>query len=412
MDARKHYNISELPVFNRANPNSTSVTNIFGILNKLSEKRGATKSELNALIEAASIDWQTYYVVDCIVSKTLRCGVGAKTINDVMPNFIEIFPYMQCSSIGKIDNIKYPAFVQEKLNGEYVCIIIKDNSIKYRTRNGSYLELLNKFDKCLLDNISEDLVLCGEILVNDNSGKYLSREKSNGIISKAINGTITELDIAYIDIVLWDVISLDEFYGKVKPHRKYLKRFSDLYNICNTINNNQLKIVENVSVLTKDDAIAFFEEKLVEEKEGAILKDIDAVFKNGKSTYQIKLKQIKTCELEVVSVNKGKVNSKYEFCMGSITCKSKDGDLIVDVGSGFTDKERGFIGFDSNGKPIKSFEESAEKYWESKIGKIVEVKFNTIIQDKTKKYSLYLPIFSIDRKDKNEADTLIKIKGL
>ena len=73
--------------------------------------------------------------------------------------------------------------------------------------------------------------------------------------------------------------------------------------------------------------------------------------------------------------------------------ESACGKLKVGVGSGFNDNDRETI------KP-------------DVVGKIITIKYNAIVDDKTKDTkSLFLPIFLEIREDKDTADVLEGLKG-
>ena len=73
-------------------------------------------------------------------------------------------------------------------------------------------------------------------------------------------------------------------------------------------------------------------------------------------------------------------------------CQSSDGKLKVNVGSGFTDKQR---------------------EQEPPIGKIITVKANDLIDKRESDvYSLFLPIYVETRLDKSEADAIERIQSI
>src|SRR5690606_867314 len=79
------------------------------------------------------------------------------------------------------------------------------------------------------------------------------------------------------------------------------------------------------------DAYAHYKELLKQGKEGTILKKRTAVWRDGTSKEQIKLKLEAVVDLEVVGVVPGRAGTKNEGRAGSLTCKSKCGQLVTDV---------------------------------------------------------------------------------
>ncbi|RRR12931.1 DNA ligase, partial [Enterobacter hormaechei] len=70
---------------------------------------------------------------------------------------------------------------------------------------------------------------------------------------------------------------------------------------------------------------------LMQGKEGLVIKHPEGHWRDGTSKHQVKLKLDADCELEVVSINPGKVGSKNQGRAGALHCKSACGQVIVDV---------------------------------------------------------------------------------
>lgn len=133
-------------------------------------------------------------------------------------------------------------------------------------------------------------------------------------------------------------------------------------------------------------------------------------WKNHTSTEQIKLKSEKVCELIITGYEHG--TGKYEGGIGSFNCISHDGAVVVNVGSGLSDYERGFERLD-NADSSKGLSLVCGFDGNRYIGSIISVKFNELIQSESKEtYSLFLPRFIEIRHDKTEADSLETIKKL
>lgn len=418
LDTRYHYGISELSdeYMDFGVPRTPTTENeIIDFLLQLSTKPGTSDLEKYTLLQLASCNSETYDVVNRILSKNLRCGVGIKSINKIKSGFIEDIPYMRCSLLDKIENIEYPAIVEDKLDGEFINIICSRNSVTHRTRNGSYMNLLGNLITEFInitDNTVHDVVLCGEILTLGDDGEFLKREESNGIVLKSIIDTLTPEESEKIVVVLWDIINANEFYGNTKPTTPYIDRFSTLRDIVEQINSPKVRLVPHKIVNSYTEASNYFDDVVSVGGEGVVLKDFKAVFKNGDSVYQIKIKDVKVCELEVTGWSYGKKNTKFQNFLGSITCKSEDNIIIVDVGSGFTFSDRGYVKNEA-GEYISIIDDNMIIKWNNTIGKICSIKFNSLTVDKnTGIYSMTNPIYDGIRYDKIVADTFEYITGL
>ena len=123
---------------------------------------------------------------------------------------------------------------------------------------------------------------------------------------------------------------------------------------------------------------------------------------------QLKLKEEKTIDLEVVDVEEG--SGDFENALGALVCRSRDNKINVNVGTGLSMEQRG-ITFDlSSGKKVVKHLRSFDEVKKDFLGKIVEVKYNDIIKSKDKKeISLFLPRFIKIRDDKDQANSLEEI---
>jgi len=114
------------------------------------------------------------------------------------------------------------------------------------------------------------------------------------------------------------------------------------------------------------------------------------VWENKRAKHQIKFKGELECDLLVTETVEG--TGKYEGMLGAIVCETSDGQIKVNVGSGFNESQR---------QTLKK---------EDLIGKVVAVKYNARIKNKLGEESLFLPIFVEVRDDKDNADSSGDVK--
>jgi ATP-dependent DNA ligase len=218
-------------------------------------------------------------------------------------------------------------------------------------------------------------------LVCYKDGKLLDRKTGNGIINKAIKGTITPEETKMLRMVCWDHV---DFSGKIP----YSKRLLDVEAIDTTIQDKIIP-VESVVVNSEEEAVVFFEKCLAAGEEGAIIKNTNAVWQPKRTKDCGKMKAENVGDLRVIGINPG--TGKYEGMMGSLQCETED-HLLECAVSGFTDDFR------------KSIDETF-------IGTIISVTYNAIISNKSStKKSLFLPRFDCVRYDKDKANTLEELK--
>jgi ATP-dependent DNA ligase len=292
--------------------------------------------------------------------------------------------------------------VQLKMDGMRANIIIKpDGTVDIRSRNGKTIELHGHFDdyvknifykKPTLESLDSfrGSVVDGELIVLDtNLVTILDRKTGNGILNKAVKGTITKEEAKRVRMVAWDLIPLEDFKA-LKCTVPYFDRIGVLMVRMSEVDNFQpiqlIRCIDSIPVDDIDQVNMLFKQALDNGEEGIILKNGDSPWEDKRSKYQVKMKAELEADLLVTEWNEG--SGRIEGLMGSVTCVSADGKLEVSVGSGFNDEDRKMVAEDI-------------------VGKIITVKYNEIIQDKNKnKKSLFLPIFEEIRLDKTKADIL------
>jgi hypothetical protein len=354
----------------------------------------------NAAIEflrnlLSSLDPDDAKVIERIIAKDLKCGVDTSTANKVWMGLIPEYPCMLCSPFEQklVDKIKFPAYAQMKMDGMRFNAIVRDGKCEFRSRNGKEILLLGNLEQEFISLAGiVDCVFDGELLVmDDDSCQFMDRQTGNGILNKANKGTISAEQAALVHATVWDVIPYAYFTDGYCP-TPYSKRFSSL----ELLNKKQKSVCKKIWLVTSDivqnldEAQVLFEGYLTNGLEGIILKDGSGVWEDKRSKTQIKFKGELECDLKIVAVEEGK--GKAIGMLGAIVCESADGIVKVNVGSGFTDALR-------------------KQYWgENLVDKIVAVKYNARIKNKTGEESLFLPVFIELRDDKDVADNSKVIK--
>jgi hypothetical protein len=348
---------------------------------------------LRMLLSSVSAD--DAKVLEKIIAKDLKCGVDVSTANKVWSGLIPEYPCMLCSPFEQklVDKINFPAYAQMKMDGMRFNAIVRDGKCEFRSRNGKEILLLGNLEQEFIALAgSVDCVFDGELLVMlDGDHQFADRQTGNGILNKANKGTISAEQAAMVHATVWDLIPYVAF---VDGHclTPYSKRFSTLQAIVDKQKSAGKKIwtVTSTIVQTLDEAQEIFQGYLADGYEGIILKDGSGEWEDKRSKTQIKFKGELECDLKIVAVEEGK--GKAVGMLGAIICESADGIVKVNVGSGFNDAQR-------------------KQYWkENLVDKIVAVKYNARIKNKTGEESLFLPVFIELRDDKDVADNSKVIK--
>ncbi len=383
----------KIPVYTTSDT-VTSLENAIHGLHTLSSRTVTGHAAIEYLRELlSSVSADDAKVLERIIDKSLDCGVNASTVNKVWPGMIHEYPCMLCSASDEklISKFEFPAMVQLKMDGMRFNAIVQNGKVEYRSRNGKEIHGIQHLDEDFLNmSGSKDYVFDGELVVNDK-GVILDRQTGNGILNKAVKGTITDLEAHKIRATIWDVIDYEDFtvgYSGV-PYQDRFER------IASTVCFDAVKLVEYRMVGSIAETREAFDSYLAQGEEGIILKNGNAVWENKRVKHQVKFKNELDCDLRIVGFEEG--SGKYVGQLGAIICESRSTDgktISVSVGSGFNDNHRNTFWADRN----------------DLLGKIVALKYNSRITNKQGGESLFLPIFLEIREDKTEADNYKDIK--
>tara|TARA_B110000495_G_C23036208_1_gene618923 strand:- start:2044 stop:3369 length:1326 start_codon:yes stop_codon:yes gene_type:complete len=403
LDTHTQYYQRKIPAYEATDRNET-LPWALDQLKPLTEREVTGNKAIDHLSHVlGSINTHDAEVVKRIIEKDLKCGVSISTVNKIFgKGFISTYPCMLASPMSSMKNVTYPALVQTKMDGMRANIIIDaEGNVDVRSRNGKQIYLTEHFQtyvmgifhkSATLENLDNfhGAVLDGELIVLSEGGnEILDRKTGNGILNKAVKGTITPEEASRVRMWCWDMIPLKDFWKGICTI-PYFDRVSVLTERMNTVYNAQdehlINVLSATPVDNQEQAEQIFQIALGEGEEGIIIKNGDSPWEDKRSKFQVKMKAELEIDLLVTDVIEGK--GKAEGLIGSLSCKSKCGTLLVNVGSGLNDEDR-------NRDP-KEF-----------IGKIVSVKYNEKIKDKkSDTFSLFLPIFQELRLDKSEADNL------
>lgn len=395
LDPFTQFYIRKIPAYKQSSSPVAHLSWALGELSKLSDRvvtGNAAIAYLKDILE--SLNYDDAKVIERVIKKDLKCGVSVSTVNEIWPGLIHEYPCMLCSPFDEklVKKIQWPAYVQMKMDGMRFNAIVKDGKCEFRSRNGKEINLLGYLEDDFVKLAGGwDVVFDGELLVMfEGDYQFADRQTGNGILNKAVKGTISDKEASQVHATLWDAIPLDDFKKGVCK-TPYEKRYILLSELISRLPSKDKRIWNVASELaaTQERASEIFNEYLSLGYEGIILKDKSSIWEDKRSKSQIKFKGEEECDLKIVGIQPG--TGKYEGMIGAILCESSDGILKVDVGSGFKDEDR---------------KKDPSEY----LGKIAAIKYNMRIKNKQGEESLFLPVFLEVREDKTEADAIGSIK--
>lgn len=326
-----------------------------------------------------------------IINRDLRINAGKTLINKVFPGLITKPVYMRCDvySSKTAKNIKFPAIVQLKADGTYREITVDSGKVTARSRSGEDYEYPVLFEAF---KDYPDGVYVGELTVRGIS----DRAKGNGLINS------DEPPHDDIVIQLWDYITLEEYKKAGLKDKKnpcttiYTERWTALNAIEFTRPSKNIEMIPAFHVESLKEALEATSTWMNEGFEGAILKDLENVFKDGTSKQQLKLKLQIDAEMRITGFTEGTKGTKREGKIGAIEFANDEG-TIKGRTSGFTDDQLDY--FTANQAAL--------------LNKIMTVQFNDLTKaEGNDYYALSHPRFIEIRNDKDETDTLEKVLKL
>lgn len=423
---RINYYMKKIPAMNCYETKEQDMSGLRDVLNVLSGRMATGNDAINYvrnfLLEANQTVRELF---ELAIGRDIRAGVGVGIINEVYKGLIEDTFYQRCSKLDektleRFDTIPDGFLTQAKLDGIFNYIIKANDTVYMLTRAGTVWAS---------DNLKEDMIKCsdgvyiGEALIYKD-GKPLDRKTGNGLINKFIKRETTleslqskidavlnsgryltgknlkiseeikqkEQEFAEIDkalhFVIWDSLTLQEFKEGLST-RPYTERFGEA--IKATFMTSKLKPVSSYRVYSMKEAQAIADDYISNGGEGAIVKKLDTIWKDGTSKDMIKIKAVLDADLLCVDVEEG--SGKYKGKVGALVLETSCGRLRVKVGTGLNDLDRA--------KPFDYY-----------IGKVIEIQYNEFIKSKSKSTdSLFLPRFVEVREDKNTATSYEEIIG-
>jgi DNA ligase-1 len=327
-----------------------------------------------ALSASTKNQWNDWY--RRILIKDLRCGVSEKTINKVKKNAVPLFECMLAHDGANHEKkVTGKKLLEPKLDGVRALLII-DAGAKTATiysRNGKILENFGHITKAVEANIElfeRSIVIDGEVV-----------SESFQALMKQVHRK-SDADAGDARLMAFDVLPLSEFQkGKsVMGQKRRSTLLRSMKPVLDKVGG--IDIIPQIEV-DLDSAVGEMQFKQYNKDaidagfEGIMIKDIDAEYVCKRHVSWLKQKPFIEVSLEVTGVEEG--TGKNEGRLGALVCSGVDDgkNIIVNVGSGFTDADR--IEFWSSRDSLPS--------------QIVEVRADAVTQNKDGTYSLRFPRF-------------------
>lgn len=368
--------------------NNLGPMKLFDVCSELAGMKALSNEEIDrvaAFVRDMPAEHQGFLVQ--LLSKTLRLGVTAKTVNKVIPGLIPEWEVQQAYPIEK-----YPLkpgtefWLTQKLNGTRATYY----KGKLYARSGVPYEGLDHIIDELEILGGTDCVFDGELTLLNCNG--LSDNEAFRIATGIINSDAVEkLDICF---TVFDIIDTGEFESansltNMTPYSKR-REWIDYF-----VENKTHRIgdamftptyVNFLPVLyhgTDQSQIDILLDQMVREDKEGLMVNLDVPYQRKRHRGILKVKRFYTMDLPIIRCEEGA--GRLSGTLGALVVDYKGNE--IGVGSGFSDEQR-------------------MTFWATRDelpGTLCEVKYKEVSQDKkTGRESLQFPVFISLRPDKNE----------
>ena len=354
-----------------------TMCDIYDICETLSKRKAlddATFYQVCAFVQACPPEITEFYTK--LLSKTLRLGVTAKTVNKVIPGLIPEWEVQQA----------YPIEKHPFQNGTWFTLTQKLNGVratfykgKLIARSGLPYEGLEHITSVLERAEFDGLVFDGELTLLDK-GDLSDNEafrKATGIINS------DDADKTGICYTIFDVIREEDF-NNGEVGMTYSARRTAMETITVLLSGTEcIDVLPVLYMGTDQSKIGELLKRMVSEDKEGLIVNLDVPYKRKRHSGILKVKEFYTMDLPIIECEEG--SGRLVGTLGAFVLNYKGNE--VRVGSGFTDKQR-------------------DAYWrrrEELAGVLCEVKYKEISSDKnTGAESLQFPVFLSLRTDKED----------
>lgn len=369
-------------------------------------KREITGNEALAAVQRAfsELTPKCAVLLQRIILKDLRAGIGASTVNAAFPGLVPEFAYMRCSLPKDARLAEWPwedgVMSQIKADGMFARIAVhSDGCVLITSRQG------NAFP----DNAMVELVeqarevfgphceVHGELTVW-RDGQCLPRAEGNGILnSLQAGGELPAGCVVHYDA--WDMIPLACAVPGGRCEIPYRDRFETLEMLLGRYPESTTQVVhliEGEVVTSYAQAADHFRKVLARGLEGTVVKHPAMPWFDGDSKLQVKFKLEFEVDLRIKGFREGTAGKRTEATFGAVLCETSCGQLEVGV-SGFK----------------RDLEQFLHENRDSVIGQVMTVRANDIVlpSESSTLFALSHPRVVELRRDKTEADSLDRVKA-
>jgi DNA ligase-1 len=334
-DFNKKYNVTNLTFIEQVYID-INTKSLFEYLDYLSTLSGATDTMKLNLSMLSSLDRETNILVNRIVNKDLKCGVGENSFKKYIKD-LPVFEIMTCQKdipkFLKLNKNK-PYYYSKKKDGvRVICKVFEKHVDSHTSRSGLEYFNFNIFD--------DDLIYLAKLITEETDLKYPILIDGEAISTgKNFNKVMTQIrKIKDADLSTFKFHVFDLPCDKVLSDRyKILDRFlsKNVFQRLDLVEHHLCNLKEQELIdLAKDT----FLNGVNGVDEGIVIKVADSIYEwKEHSKYWCKIKPTDTLDLPVIGHELGKIGTRLEGLVGALIVDFKG--VEVRVGSGLSDEQR------------------------------------------------------------------------
>ena len=314
------------------------------------------------------------FIVD-LVTKNIKVGITATTINKVRPNFIPEFGVQLANSYDMkyVDGKDF--IITLKLDGSRMIAIKENDEVKFFSRQGKEItelvEIEDEFKEFPNGVYDGELLAIGEF--EDSKSQFKETMKRS-----RIKGEKTGLKF-----MIYDFISDIDDFKNGKDETKCIDRKNNVRDIINVFGKSEfIQYLEPLYVGSDIKRITMHSDLVIKQgQEGIMINLCESPYETKRVNHLLKVKEFYTLDLRVIDKKEGTNRNKGK--LGALVVDYKG--FEVSVGSGYTDTLR-------------------EELWndEDIIGRVIEISYFEETCDKEGNLSLRFPVFIRVREEGKE----------
>lgn len=268
-----------------------------------------------------------------ILDKDLSWGLGAGSVNEVVPGFITEFNCMLAAPFNP-SAINYPCRVEPKYDGMRVLALVGITGVSFFSRTGKPItslpdSLAHECQKLARLVLRDQLVVFDGEVMGNSFKETMERARRKGEV----------FDTARFHIFDWLPRAEFDKISKAASSRTYSERRAVLEKAHDADSWKHIALPDSYIASSQDEVTHFYNSFRDMGLEGAIVKAIGGHYVGKRSSLWIKMKAEETEDLEIVDFEEG--DGKYAGMLGALVV-SRNG-VLVRVGSGLSDSDRQII---------------------------------------------------------------------